>query len=58
LLAEQSTSERPAEFAEQNLCAINQFWKDFPHCNIFRSMIPDLLHELHNGVFGDHIVNW
>ncbi|KAF7372729.1 hypothetical protein MSAN_00478200 [Mycena sanguinolenta] len=58
ILAEQSNGERPVEFGEQNLRAINPFWKDFPHCNIFRSMTPDLLHELHNGVFGDHLVNW
>ncbi|KAJ6508168.1 hypothetical protein C8R45DRAFT_1050452 [Mycena sanguinolenta] len=55
ILAEQSNGERPVEFGEQNLRAINPFWKDFPHCNIFRSMTPDLLHELHNGVFVDHI---
>jgi hypothetical protein len=58
LLADQSNGEYPTEFVDQHLRAINPFWSDLPHCDIFRSMTPDLLHELHNGVFGDHIVKW
>jgi hypothetical protein len=58
LLADQSNGEYPTGFVDQHLRAINPFWSDLPHCDIFRSMTPDLLHELHNGVFGDHIVKW
>ncbi|KAJ7810906.1 hypothetical protein B0H14DRAFT_3480210 [Mycena olivaceomarginata] len=45
------------EFADQNLRAINPFWADLPHCDIFSVHDTDLLHELHNGVF-DHFVKW
>ncbi|KAJ6540402.1 hypothetical protein B0H19DRAFT_959789 [Mycena capillaripes] len=58
ILAEQSKGDYPTEFVDQHLRAINPFWADLPHCDIFRSMTPDLLHELHNGVFGDHLVKW
>lgn len=57
-LSEQSKGESPPEFKAQNLRPINPFWADLPHCDIFSCMTPDLLHELHNGDFGDHIVKW
>ncbi|KAJ7779848.1 hypothetical protein B0H16DRAFT_1671879 [Mycena metata] len=51
-------SKFPVEFVDQNLRPINPFWADFPHCDIFFRMTPDILHELHNDVFGDHTVKW
>ncbi|KAJ6527883.1 hypothetical protein DFH09DRAFT_935537 [Mycena vulgaris] len=58
ILWEQSHGAHPPEFKTHNLCPINPFWADLPHCDIFSCMTPDILHEGHNGVFGDHIVSW
>ncbi|KAJ7137383.1 hypothetical protein C8R43DRAFT_1072298 [Mycena crocata] len=58
VLAEQAAGDYPIEFVDLRMRPINPFWADFPHCNIFQCMTPDLLHELHNGAFGDHTVKW
>ncbi|KAG1789961.1 uncharacterized protein HD556DRAFT_1433520 [Suillus plorans] len=33
------------------------FWEDLPHCNIFRAITPDILHQLYQGLV-KHLISW
>ncbi|KAJ3861150.1 hypothetical protein EV359DRAFT_47752, partial [Lentinula novae-zelandiae] len=57
-LARQSQGYKPSKFKTLNMLPINLFWKDLPLCHIFESMTPDLLHQMHKGVFADHVSSW
>ncbi|KAF7293857.1 hypothetical protein HMN09_01181700 [Mycena chlorophos] len=58
VLRQNAAGLNPPEFEEWGLRQLDPFWKDLPHCDIFRSFYPDLLHQLHKGVFKDHTVAW
>ncbi|KAK0223918.1 hypothetical protein IW262DRAFT_1547637 [Armillaria fumosa] len=58
ILKQASEGLDPPEFMDWGLCPVNPFWVSLPHCNIFQCFTPDILHQLHKGVFKDHVVKW
>ncbi|TFK84310.1 hypothetical protein K466DRAFT_496815 [Polyporus arcularius HHB13444] len=58
IIEEQARGEKPTEFKELGLRLIDPFWRALPYCDIFSCITPDLLHQLHKGVFKDHTVSW
>ncbi|KAK0460240.1 uncharacterized protein EV420DRAFT_1478757 [Desarmillaria tabescens] len=58
VLKQASAGLEPQEFTDWGLQPVNPFWVDLPHCNIFQCFTPDILHQLHKGVFKDHVIKW
>ena len=59
LLSKHQQGRDPPQFEKDGIRAIYKpFWADLPHCDIFTCFTPDLLHQLHKGVFKDHLVQW
>jgi hypothetical protein len=59
ILEKRKNGQHPVEFEDNGLCAIYRlFWANLPHTDIFLAFMPDLLHQIHKGVFKDHLVKW
>ena len=57
-LSMEKKGQKTKEFEDEGLQAMFEpFWLDLPHANTFTCFTPDILHQLHNGVFV-HLVTW
>ncbi|KAG2127611.1 uncharacterized protein EDB93DRAFT_1256934 [Suillus bovinus] len=59
ILERRNIGQHPPEFEENGLRAVYKlFWAEMPHANIFLAFTPNLLHQIHKGMFKDHLVKW
>ena len=62
LKALDSFDENPGGFLQTCVEAgikpvVDPFWKDFPYAHIYRSITPNILHQIYQGVL-KHLFNW
>lgn len=59
MLEHRCKGKKLKQFEDDGLCVVyDPFWKDLAYMNIFAAIMPDILHQLHKGVFKDHLVKW